>query len=41
MARHDLTDFQWSVIEPMMPNKLRLDNRRVLNGIFCCCARAP
>ncbi|TAL80425.1 MAG: IS5 family transposase, partial [Beijerinckiaceae bacterium] len=38
MARFDLTDFEWSVIEPLLPNKVRgvprVDGRRVLNGIF-------
>ena len=38
MARYDLTDFEWSVIEPILPNKPRgvprVDDRRVLNGIF-------
>ena len=38
MARFDLTDFEWSVIQPMLPNKPRgvprVDDRRVLNGIF-------
>ncbi|MEZ5789210.1 MAG: IS5 family transposase [Xanthobacteraceae bacterium] len=38
MARFDLTDFEWSVIEPVLPNKPRgvprVDDRRVLNGIF-------
>lgn len=38
MARYDLTDFEWSVIEPLLPNKPRgvprVDDRRVLNGIF-------
>ena len=38
MARFDLTDFEWSVIAPLLPNKLRgvarVDDRRVLNGIF-------
>jgi transposase len=38
MARFDLTDFEWSVIAPLLPNKPRgvprVDDRRVLNGIF-------
>lgn len=38
MARFDLTDFEWSVIDPLLPNKPRgvprVDDRRVLNGIF-------
>ena len=38
MARFDLTDFEWSVIEPVLPNNPRgvprVDDRRVLNGIF-------
>ncbi len=38
MARFDLTDFEWSIIEPLLPNKSRgvkrVDDRRVLNGIF-------
>ena len=36
--RYDLTDFEWSVIEPLLPRKRRgvkpKKNRRVLNGIF-------
>ena len=36
--RYDLTDFEWSVIEPLLPMDRRgpkpRDNRRVLNGIF-------
>jgi transposase len=38
MARFDLTDFEWSVIQPLLLNKPRgvprVDDRRVLNGIF-------
>ncbi|WP_128948244.1 IS5 family transposase [Bradyrhizobium nanningense] len=36
--RYDLTDFEWSVIEPLLPKDRRGrrpgNNRRVLNGIF-------
>jgi len=38
MARFDLTDFEWSVIQPLLPQKSRgvprVDDRRVSNGIF-------
>lgn len=38
MARFDLTDREWSVIEPLLPTDTRgvprVDDRRVLNGIF-------
>ena len=38
MSRYDLTDFEWRVIEPLLPNKSRgvprVDDRRTLNGIF-------
>ena len=37
-GRYDLTDVEWSVIEPLLPRKWRgvkrVDDRRVLNGIF-------
>jgi transposase len=36
--RYDLSDFEWSVIEPLLPKDRRgrkpRNNRRVLNGIF-------
>src|SRR5262249_17393950 len=38
LSRYDLTDFEWRVIRPLVPNKRRgiprVDDRRVLNGIF-------
>ncbi len=38
MSRYDLTDFEWRVIEPLLPNKPRgvprVDDRCVLSGIF-------
>src|SRR5438874_13748644 len=38
MSQYDLTDFEWRVIEPLLPNKPRgvprVDDRRLLNGIF-------
>ena len=38
MSQYDLTDFEWRVIEPLLPNKprgvTRVADRRVLNGIF-------
>jgi len=38
MSRYDLTDFEWSAIEPVLPQKSRgvprVDDRKVLNGIF-------
>ncbi len=44
MARFDLTDAEWAVIEPLLPTdvrgKERVDDRRVLNGSSGGCARA-
>ncbi len=38
MARFDLSDTEWAVIAPLLPNKPRgvprVDDRRVVNGIF-------
>ena len=38
MARFDLSDAEWQIIEPLLPNKprgvARVDDWRVLNGIF-------
>jgi transposase len=38
MARFDLSDEEWAIIGPLLPNKPRgvprTDDRRVLNGIF-------
>ncbi|MFT2214787.1 IS5 family transposase [Rhizobium giardinii] len=36
--RFDLTDFEWAIIQPLLPNKPRgvprVDDRRVINGIL-------
>ena len=36
--RYELTDFEWSIIAPLLPNKprgkVRADDRKVLNGIY-------
>jgi len=36
--RYELSDYEWSVIKPMLPNKPRgiprVDDRRILNGMF-------
>lgn len=38
MRRHELTDEEWAVLQPLLPNKPRgvprVDDRRVLNGIL-------
>jgi transposase len=41
--RYELTDFEWAAIKPFLPNKPRgvprVNDRRVLNGIFGSCGR--
>ncbi len=36
--RYELTDFEWSIIAPLLPNQPRgvagVDDRKVLNGIY-------
>jgi hypothetical protein len=38
IMRYELSDYEWSVIKPMLPNNPcgvpRVGDRRVLNGIF-------
>lgn len=38
MDRHDLSDAEWAMIQPLLPNKPRgvprVDDRRVINGIL-------
>ena len=38
LHRYGLSDFEWAVIQPLLPNKPRgvprADDRRILNGIF-------
>ena len=38
MARYEMTDFEWRVIAPLLPQNSRgiprVDDKRVLNGIF-------
>jgi transposase len=38
MGRYDLTDFEWSAIEPLMPMDRRgpkpKNNRQIINGMF-------
>ena len=39
MSRYDLTDIEWRLMEPLLPNKPRgvprVGDRRVLNVVFC------
>jgi transposase len=41
--RYELTDYEWAAIKPFLPNKPRgvprVNDRRVLNGIFASCVR--
>jgi hypothetical protein len=38
--RYELSDYEWTAIKPMLPNKprgvRRVNDRRVLNGIWLC-----
>lgn len=38
MARYDLSEFEWKIVEPHLPpaglGRARVDDRRVVNGIF-------
>ena len=38
MARYDLSEAEWRLVEPLLPpggrGKARVDDRRVINGIF-------
>ncbi len=38
MRRHELSDEEWAIIAPLLPNKVRgvarVDDRRVINGIL-------
>jgi transposase len=38
VRRYEMSDFEWSIIQPLLPNKprgvARADDRKVINGIF-------
>ena len=40
MARSDMSDLEWEFIKAVLPNNSRgvkrVDDRRVINGIFLC-----
>jgi transposase len=40
--RYGLTDYEWAAVRPLLPNKprgvARVDDRRILNGVFWSCA---
>jgi transposase len=40
--RYELTDYKWAASKPVLPNKPRgvhrLDDRRILNGVFWYCS---
>ena len=42
--RYELSDSEWATIKPLLPNKSRgvrrVNDRRVLNGIFWSCVQA-
>lgn len=39
MRRHELTDKEWAIIAPLLPNKVRgvarVGDRRVINVLWC------
>ncbi|WP_154663697.1 transposase, partial [Saccharomonospora iraqiensis] len=42
MRRHELTDEQWAVVEPLLPvsgvrGRPRVDDRQVINGMLYKC----
>ncbi|MDP3175797.1 MAG: transposase, partial [Phenylobacterium sp.] len=38
MARYDLSEAEWRIVEPLLPavgkGKRRVDDRQIVNGIF-------
>jgi transposase len=46
LSRGDLTDAQWRILDPLLPDRgergPEIENkRRTVNGIYGCCALAP